>query len=514
MKFRHWYSTRKAVEGLVKLNIPLDHKIKGIYNIRGYLFCNFAAVKYQKSRIIFTANINQSFMEQKIPTTLGTEPIGKLLIQYSIPAIIAMTASSLYNMIDSIFIGHGVGALAISGLALTFPLMNLSAAFGSLVGVGAATLMSVKLGQKDYETAQKVLGNVIILNLAIGIIYTIIMLTFLEEVLVFFGASENTLPYAKQFMQIILAGNIVTHMYLGLNSVLRASGHPKQAMMATILTVVINATLAPIFIFVLKWGIRGAATATVIAQIIALMWLLHTFLDKNEIIHIHKGIFKLKKKIVLDSFSIGMAPFLMNLASCFIVILINLGLKNNGGDLAIGAYGIVNRIAFLFVMIVLGLNQGMQPIAGYNYGARQYNRVTEVLKKTIFLATCVMTAGFLISEIAPEIVVNIFTTDRELTHVAARGLRIVQMCYPIVGFQMVTSNFFQCIGMARKAIFLSLIRQCLLLIPCLIILPQIWGQNGVWFSMPICDFIASFIAGVMLFNQIRKFKRGEVVQTL
>lgn len=453
-------------------------------------------------------------MGQKIPTALGTEPIGKLLIQYSIPAIIAMTASSLYNMIDSIFIGHGVGALAISGLALTFPLMNLSAAFGSLVGVGAATLMSVKLGQKDYETAQKVLGNVIILNLAIGIIYTIVMFAFLDEILIFFGASERTLPYAKDFMQIILGGNIVTHMYLGLNSVLRASGHPKQAMMATILTVVINATLAPIFIFLFKWGIRGAATATVVAQVIALSWLLHTFLDKKELIHIHKGIFKLKKKIVIDSFSIGMAPFLMNLASCFIVILINLGLKEHGGDLAIGAYGIVNRIAFLFVMIVLGLNQGMQPIAGYNYGARQYSRVTEVLKKTIFLATCVTTTGFLISELIPGVVVNIFTTDSELTAVAARGLRIVLMCYPIVGFQMVTSNFFQCIGMAKKAIFLSLIRQCLLLIPCLIILPRLWGQDGVWFSMPICDFIATFIAGFMLINQIRKFKRGDVVQTI
>lgn len=453
-------------------------------------------------------------MAQKIPTALGTEPIGKLLVQYSIPAIIAMTASSLYNMIDSIFIGHGVGALAISGLALTFPLMNLSAAFGSLVGVGAATLMSVKLGQKDYETAQKVLGNVIILNLAIGILYTIIMFAFLDEILLFFGASENTLPYAKYFMEIILAGNIVTHMYLGLNSVLRASGHPKQAMMATIMTVIINAALAPIFIFVFKWGIRGAATATVIAQIIALLWLLHTFLDKKELIHIHKGIFKLKKKIVIDSFSIGMAPFLMNLASCFIIILINLGLKEHGGDIAIGAYGIVNRIAFLFVMIVLGLNQGMQPIAGYNYGARQYARVTEVLKKTIFLATCVTTTGFLISELTPGLVVNIFTTDTELTSVAARGLRIVLMCYPIVGFQMVTSNFFQCIGMAKKAIFLSLIRQCLLLIPCLIILPKFWGQDGVWFSMPICDFIATFIAAFMLIRQIRSFRKGEVIQTI
>lgn len=453
-------------------------------------------------------------MEQNTPTVLGKEPIGKLLIQYSIPAIIAMTASSLYNMIDSIFIGHGVGALAISGLALTFPLMNLSAAFGSLVGVGASTLISVKLGQKDYKTAQKVLGNVIMLNLIIGIVYTIIMFAFLDEILIMFGSSKETHGYAKDFMQIILAGNIVTHSYLGLNSVLRASGHPRQAMMATILTVVINAVLAPIFIFVFEWGIRGAATATITAQVIALAWQFHTFLNKDEIIHIERGIFKLKKKIVVNSISIGMAPFLMNLASCFIVILINLGLKKHGGDLAIGAYGIVNRIAFLFVMIVLGFNQGMQPIAGYNYGARQYGRVIEVLKKTIFMATCATTAGFLISELIPGLVVNIFTTDHELTAIAARGLRIVLMLYPIVGFQMVTSNFFQCIGMAKKAIFLSVTRQCLFLIPCLIILPNFWGQDGVWFSMPICDAVASILAFFMLRREINKFKKGEVKTTI
>ena len=453
-------------------------------------------------------------MEQKSPTVLGKEPIGKLLIQYSIPAIIAMTASSLYNMIDSIFIGHGVGPLAISGLALTFPLMNLSAAFGSLVGVGASTLMSVKLGQKDYQTAQKVLGNVILLNLIIGAIYTVIMFIFLDDVLKIFGSSPDTHGYAKDFMEIILAGNIVTHSYLGLNSVLRASGHPKQAMMATILTVVINAILAPLFIFVFGWGIRGAASATIIAQVISLAWQFHTFLDKRELIHIQRGIFKLKRKIVVNSISIGMAPFLMNLASCFIVILINLGLKKHGGDLAIGAYGIVNRIAFLFIMIVLGFNQGMQPIAGYNYGARLYGRVIEVLKKTIFLATCATTAGFLISELIPGLVVNIFTTDHELTAIAARGLKIVLMFYPIVGFQMVTSNFFQCIGMAKKAIFLSVTRQCLFLIPCLIILPNFWGQDGVWFSMPLCDFVASLLAFFMLRREVRKFKSGNVKATI
>lgn len=449
-------------------------------------------------------------MTQKIPTALGSEPIGKLLIQYAVPAIVAMTAASLYNMVDSIFIGHGVGALAISGLALTFPLMNLSAAFGSLIGAGASTLISVKLGQKDYDTAQKVFGNVIVLNLIIGLLFTAIMFIFLDEVLIFFGASENTLPYAKEYMEIILAGNVVTHMYLGLNSVLRSSGHPQKAMFATILTVITNAILDPLFIFGFEMGIRGAAIATILAQLMSLIWLFKTFTDKNEIIHIKKGIFKLKKKIVTGCFSIGMAPFLMNIASCFIIILINLGLGKNGGDIAIGAYGIVNRITFLFVMIVLGLNQGMQPIAGYNYGAKQFHRVHEVLNKTILFATIVTTSGFLIAEIFPQIVVGIFTTDSELTRVAAKGLRVVMMFFPIVGFQMVTSNFFQCIGMAKKAIFLSVTRQCLFLIPLLVFMPMFFGQNGIWFSMPISDFLASFMAAVMLYKQTQKFKKGKV----
>lgn len=449
-------------------------------------------------------------MTQKIPTALGSEPIGKLLIQYAVPAIVAMTAASLYNMVDSIFIGHGVGALAISGLALTFPLMNLSAAFGSLIGAGASTLISVKLGQKDYDTAQKVFGNVIVLNLIIGLLFTAIMFIFLDEVLIFFGASENTLPYAKEYMEIILAGNVVTHMYLGLNSVLRSSGHPQKAMFATILTVITNAILDPLFIFGFEMGIRGAAIATILAQLMSLIWLFKTFTDKNEIIHINKGIFKLKKKIVTGCFSIGMAPFLMNIASCFIIILINLGLGKNGGDIAIGAYGIVNRITFLFVMIVLGLNQGMQPIAGYNYGAKQFHRVHEVLNKTILFATIVTTSGFLIAEIFPQIVVGIFTTDSELTRVAAKGLRVVMMFFPIVGFQMVTSNFFQCIGMAKKAIFLSVTRQCLFLIPLLVFMPMFFGQNGIWFSMPISDFLASFMAAVMLYKQTQKFKKGKV----
>lgn len=434
--------------------------------------------------------------------------------QYAIPAIIAMTASSLYNMVDSIFIGHGVGPMAISGLAITFPLMNLAAAFGSLVGVGASTLISVKLGQKDYATAQQILGNVVTLNLIIGIGFTIVTLLFLNPILYFFGASEATLPYARDYMVTILLGNVVTHMFLGLNAVLRSAGHPQQAMMATIFTVIINTILDPLFIYGFNMGIRGAAVATILAQVISLCWLIKLLNKKNEIIHFHKGIYRLRRILVENIIGIGLAPFFMNLASCMIVILINKGLKEYDGDLAIGAFGIVNRIVFLFVMIVMGLNQGMQPIAGYNFGARQYHRVNQVLKLTVIIATLVTTSGFLAGELFPHLVVSAFTSDETLINMAARGLRIVVMTYPIIGFQMVTSNFFQSIGMAKKAIILSLSRQVLILIPCLIFLPMFWGVDGVWFSMPISDFLASLIAGVMLYNQFQHFKHKATRQTV
>ena len=444
---------------------------------------------------------------------LGTERIRKLLMQYALPAIIAMTAASLYNMVDSIFIGHGVGPLAISGLAITFPLMNLAAAFGSLVGVGASTLISMRLGQRDYETAQHTLGNAFMLNLILGVLFGATTLLLLDPILRFFGASEATLPYAREYMQIILWGNVITHMYFGLNAVLRASGHPRKSMYATINTVIINSILDPLFIYGFGWGIRGAAIATVLAQVISLMWQLHILSDRRELLHFRRGIYRLQAKIVRNILAIGLSPFLMNLAACMIVILINKGMKQYGGDLAIGAYGIVNRIAFLFVMIVMGLNQGMQPIAGYNYGARQYDRVLRVLRLTIIGATCVTTLGFLIGECLPRVVVSLFTTDPELVRIAAEGMRLVFVVFPIIGFQMVSTNFFQSIGMAGKAIFLSLSRQLLFLLPALLILPPLFeyqtpwsGTWGVWCAMPLSDLLASVVTFVLLTRQLRRFR--------
>ncbi|WP_289201637.1 MATE family efflux transporter [Parabacteroides goldsteinii] len=444
--------------------------------------------------------------KQNSPLVLGTERIGKLLTQYAIPAIIAMTASSLYNMADSIFIGHGVGPLAISGLALTFPLMNLAAAFGSLVGVGASTLVSVKLGQKDYEGANQVLGNVLVLNVLLGVAFTFVFLLLLNPILYFFGASENTIGYARDYMQIILYGNVITHMYLGLNAVLRSSGFPKQAMYATLASVVINCILNPIFIFGFEWGIKGSAWATVISQVISLTGQMIHFSSPKQLLHFKKGIYKLRKEVVKGILYIGMSPFLMNLCSCLIVILINRGLKEHGGDMAIGAYGIVNRIIFLFVMIIMGFNQGMQPIAGYNFGARLYPRVTEVTKLTMKWAIGVATTGFLLCQLFPTLIVNMFTTDDELVKAAVFGLHIVFAVFPIVGFQMVSTNFFLSIGMSKKAIFLSLTRQMLFLIPCLIVLPRFFGTLGVWISMPVADTIATVVTAIVLVNQFKKFK--------
>ena len=443
------------------------------------------------------------------PKELGTENVRQLLISYSGPAIAAMMASALYNVIDRAFIGQGVSALAISGLAITMPVMNLSAAFGAMIGAGGATLTSIKLGQQDINSAQKVLGNVFLLNVVLGIIFMALGLLFLDEILFFFGASENTISYAKDFMQVILIGNVITHLYLGLNSVMRASGHPTKAMRMTFLTVLINLVLAPLFIFVLGLGIRGAASATIIAQTVAFVIIMKHFSNKANLLHWRRDIFTFDTRIIKGIISIGMAPFMLNACACLVVILINRALKEYGGDLAVGAYGgVVNSVLMVFAMIVMGLNQGMQPIAGYNFGAQIYSRVRKVLKLTVFAATAVTTFAFIVSETIPYYVARLFTTDEELIGVSIRGLRICAAAFPIVGFQMVASNFFQSIGKASKAVVLSSTRQLLLLVPLLLILPAHFKTiESVLACMPISDALSSIIAFVLLKLEMRKFSR-------
>lgn len=445
---------------------------------------------------------NQSTLE------LGTKPVGKLLLQYALPAIIAMTASSLYNMVDSIFIGQGVGALAIAGLALTFPFMNLGAAFGAAVGVGASTFISVKLGQKDYQLAQRILGNTVTLNLIIGVLFSVVSLVFLDPILYFFGASEQTLPYARDYMVVILLGNVFSHMYFGMNAVLRAAGKPRHAMYATMFTVVVNTMLDPLFIYVFDMGIRGAAFATILSQMMALTWQIRLFLDKGQLLHLCRGTFRLRSDLVRNIIGIGLSPFSMNVCACIVVIFINKSLQKYGGDLAVGAYGIANRIGFIFVMVCMGVNQGMQPIAGYNYGARRYDRLIGVLKLAVFSATCVTTLGFVVAQFFPEQCVRLFTTDATLQRLAADGLRVMLAAFVIVGYQMVVTNFFQSIGKAKVSIFLSLSRQMIFLLPLVLVLPPIFGIDGVWWAMPASDTISAIVTLVIMARYMRKFKHS------
>lgn len=442
---------------------------------------------------------------------LGEKPVGRLLLQYAVPAIIAMTAASLYNIIDGIFIGQGVGDKAIMGLALTAPIMSLTAAFGAMVGVGAATLMSIRLGQKDYASAGRILGNVILMNVAMGLLLGVVLQVFLDPILFFFGASQDTLPYAHDFMTVILTGNVVTHLYLGLNAMLRSTNRPKLAMYATFGSVGINALLAPLFIFVLGWGIRGAALATIVAQCCMLVWQLRLFSDKREFIHLRREILRPEPRIMRDSLTIGLPQFLINACSCLVAIIITRSMASYGGDVYVGAFGITNRLLMFVVFVVVGLNQGMQPIAGYNFGAGRYDRLERVIRLTILVASCFTGLGFLVGMFLAEPCVAIFAKDApDLIHEAAHGLRIVVLFFPVVGMQIVSTAFFQSIGSPGKSIFLSLSRQLIFLVPALLLLPHLFDTptDGVWYAMPLADALASLLSFTLLVRQIRKMRRA------
>ena len=438
---------------------------------------------------------------------LGQKPVGALLWQYALPAIVAMTASSLYNIIDRASIGQVVGADAINGLTVTFPFMNLSGAFGAAVGVGASTSISVKLGQRDYRTAEHLLGNTVTLNLIIGFLFMAVCLVFLDPILYFFGASDVTLPYAREFMEVILAGNMITHMYFGMNAVLRASGKPKHAMYATLFTVACNIVLVVAFVWWFRWGIRGAAWATITSQTLALCWQMWIFSNKRELLHLKRGIYRLKAELVKNIISIGISPFLMNVTSCVIVIFMNRQFLAYGGDMAVGSYGIANTWGMLFFMFVIGINQGMQPIAGYNYGAKKFDRMMRCLRLAIFSATGVMTFGWLMAMLFPCAMARVLTHDATQIEMAAYGIRVNMLLFPIIGFQAVVTNFFQCIGRVKIAIFLSLSRQLLFLLPLIVVLPLIWGLDGLWASLPTSDCIAAMVAAWVMWRYMREFRQ-------
>ena len=419
---------------------------------------------------------------------LGQKPVGQLLWQYALPAIVAMTASSLYNIIDRAMIGQIVGPEAIAGLGITFPFMNLSAAFGAAVGVGSSACISVKLGQQDYKTAENLLGNTVTLNLIVGFLFMAVSLLFLDPILRFFGASDATLPYAREFMIVILLGNMVTHMYFGMNAVLRAAGKPRHAMYATLFTVACNIVLVVAFVWWFRWGIRGAALATITSQTLALCWQMWIFSDKKELLHLKKGIYKLRKTLVLNIISIGISPFLMNATSCIIVIFMNNQFVHYGGDMAVGAYSIANSVVMVFFMFVMGMNQGMQPIVGYNYGAEKYDRMFRCLWLTIACATAILLVGWTLSMFFPRQIARIFTTDPTLLDLSATGIKLDMLVFFVVGSQAAITHFFQSIGKVKISIFLSLSRQLFLLLPMAYVFPLFWDLDGVWYSMPASDF--------------------------
>lgn len=444
------------------------------------------------------------------PNDLGTKTIGQLLLQYSLPAIVASLATSLYNIIDSIFIGRGVGAMAITGLAITFPLMNLVVAFCVLVAVGGATISSIFLGQKNQEKASMVVGNVTILCLVHSVFIMAVGLAFLDPILFFFGATDETIGYAREFMFIIILGTPVSYVFLGLNNLMRATGYPRKAMVSALLSVAVNIVAAPIMIFVLDWGIAGAAIATIMGQFGAFIWVLWHFLSKNSYIHFTRRCWKLSGELIKRMYSIGLSPFLMNCCACLVVVFINKALLDNAGadgNLAVGAYGIINRTTMFFVMIIFGITQGMQPILGYNFGAANWPRVSATLKKGIILATAVASIGWAATELFPDAISNLFTTDKGMIGIARSGFRIFFIFYPLVGAQIVIQNYFQSIGKPKLSIFLSLTRQLIFLVPLLWLLPSHYGVNGVWIAMCSSDFIAFVLALVTVLIMNRRLSR-------
>jgi len=439
---------------------------------------------------------------------LGTKPVGSLLAQYALPAIVAMTASSLYNIIDRAMIGQMVGPEAIAGLGITFPFMNLSGAFGAAVGIGASTCISVNLGQRNYKRAEYLLGNTVTLNLIIGFLFMAVCLLFLDPILLFFGASEVTLPYAREFMTVILLGNMITHMYFGMNAVLRAAGKPRHAMYATLFTVGCNILLVIAFVWWLRWGIRGAALATVTSQTLALCWQMWIFSDKNELLHLKRGIYRLKSDLVRNIISIGISPFLMNATACVVVIFMNNQFVHYGGDMAVGAYSIANSVVMVLFMFVMGMNQGMQPIVGYNYGAEKFDRMFRCLWQTIAVSTAILLVGWLLSMLFPLQIARVFTTDETLLTMSARGIRLNMLVFFVVASQAVITNFFQCIGKVKISIFLSLSRQLFLLIPMAYIFPMFLGLDGVWYSMCASDFCSFAMTLPLLFWYMKRLKKS------
>lgn len=445
---------------------------------------------------------------------LGEENISSLLMKFSIPAIVGMLVNALYNIVDRIFIGHipVIGKLAITGVGITMPIMTIIMAFAMLVGIGAAAVISIKLGQGKTKEAEEILGNAFVLLIIFSIAITIVGLIFVDQILIAFGASADTIVYAKEFIIVIFIGSVFSMIGFGLNNSIRSEGNPKVAMITMLIGAIVNTILEPIFIFVLGLGVMGAAIATVIAQAISTIWILRYFTKGNSLLKLRLSNMKLKSNHIKSIFAVGMSPFAMQLAASVIQVISNNSLKVYGGDIAIGAMTVITSVAMIFLMPVFGFNQGSQPLIGYNYGAKKYKRVKETVKYGVLAATVVVVIGFIVIQIFPEAIIKMFNSDEELINIGTKGMRIFLFMIPVIGFQIISTNFFQSIGKAKISMFLSLLRQVIILIPMLLILPKFFGLTGVWIAGPISDAVASLITAFFVakeFRNLNKLKQCE-----
>lgn len=440
---------------------------------------------------------------------LANAPVGKMLLKYSLPAVTGTVVMAIYNMIDSVVIGHAIpDPNVVAGIAVTFPVMNLSTALGMLIGAGAATRTSIVLGQKDLTQGEYILGNSIQLTIIIGILYTTLFAIFIEPIITIFGGSPNSLPYAKEFLLWVLPGMVLINLTFSYNNVMRASGYPTKAMYTSLLGAGLNALLAPLFLFVFHWGIRGAALATDISMLITAVFVMSHFFSKKSDLRFKRGIFKFRWQVIKSILYIGMAPFLINLASASINAVMNNSLLEKGGDDAIAAVVVFNRFVTVFIFIVMGICQGMQPILGYNFGARKYDRLFKTLRLAVTVALAITTTGSLIGQLFPARIAGLFMTDTDQIAVAVNCLKITTLSFWMVGFQVVATNFFQSLGMAGKAVFLSLTRQIIFMIPLLLTLPRFFGLNGIWSCFPVSDLLATIVTAVMLVWQVRRIKQA------
>lgn len=434
---------------------------------------------------------------------LETKPVGRLLWEFAAPSIIAMSASSIYNICDSIFIGHHSGSLAIAGMAITFPLMNILSAFRTIASVGGAAQASIHMGMKKRREVHRIFGNVLFLNLTFATLLCTLGLIFLEPILTLFGASEATLPYASIYMRIILVGVFVSFIFQSLCSLLRSTGYPRAAMRAQLLAVVLNIVLDYFFIFVLDWGIKGAAIATIAGQFLAMLYILPKFFNRHSYLFFSRSVLNVSLHYIREILSIGISPFLANVSGCLIVTVVNLTLVRYGGDMYIGAYGITNRITQLLIMMVSGFSQGLQPIVGYNLGAQKFDRVRIVLRHAIVIATSITTVGYTLIAIFPDLLASLFTTEREMIDVCVPALRIALITFPVVGSQMIAVAFFQSVRKAKLSILITLSRQLCFLLPMLLILPRFIGVTGVWWSMSLADIYSVLLSWFLLWRILR-----------